>query len=82
MYFKGSIYNVVSIAAFSIVRIENLLLYYAGFCLGGFGLGESMDERPALLTAITVRFIFFQLKLVISVLSVCNVCKIQKGHDS
>ncbi|KAK6130579.1 hypothetical protein DH2020_035671 [Rehmannia glutinosa] len=24
-----------------------------GFCLGGFGLGESMDERPSLLGAIT-----------------------------
>ncbi|KAL0366546.1 UNVERIFIED_CONTAM: Queuine tRNA-ribosyltransferase accessory subunit [Sesamum radiatum] len=28
----------------------------SGFCIGGFGLGESMDERPALLNAITVRF--------------------------
>ncbi|PIN11286.1 Queuine-tRNA ribosyltransferase [Handroanthus impetiginosus] len=25
----------------------------SGFCIGGFGLGESMDERPALLSAIT-----------------------------
>ncbi|EYU36621.1 hypothetical protein ABFS82_14G285000 [Erythranthe guttata] len=25
----------------------------SGFCIGGFGLGESMDERPALLNAIT-----------------------------
>ncbi|KAL8487179.1 hypothetical protein ACS0TY_023734 [Phlomoides rotata] len=25
----------------------------SGFCIGGFGLGESIDERPALLSAIT-----------------------------
>jgi hypothetical protein len=27
---------------------------YAGYWIGGFGLGESMDERPALLNAVTV----------------------------
>lgn len=31
-------------------------LRLAGFWIGGFGLGESMDERSALLTAITVCF--------------------------
>lgn len=29
-------------------------LRLAGFWIGGFGLGENMDERSALLTAITV----------------------------
>lgn len=29
-------------------------LRFAGFWIGGFGLGENMDERSALLTAITV----------------------------
>ncbi|KAG6422912.1 hypothetical protein SASPL_113294 [Salvia splendens] len=36
-----------------IIFIKLLLLYYSGFHIGGFGLGESMDERPALLSAVT-----------------------------
>ena len=27
----------------------------SGFWIGGFGLGEGMEERPALLNAVTVR---------------------------
>ena len=31
-------------------------LSWAGYWIGGFGLGESMDERPALLNAVTVSY--------------------------
>lgn len=30
-------------------------MFSAGYWIGGFGLGESMDERPALLNAVAVR---------------------------
>jgi len=30
------------------------LLLYAGYWIGGFGLGERIDERPALLSCVTV----------------------------
>ncbi|GFP87166.1 queuine tRNA-ribosyltransferase subunit qtrtd1 [Phtheirospermum japonicum] len=33
--------------------LDDCLTSSFGFCLGGFGLGESMDERPSLLSAIT-----------------------------
>lgn len=36
------------------IQIEKLLLSHSGFHIGGFGLGESMDERSALLNAVTV----------------------------
>lgn len=59
----------ISKASFSFLRISNAsnnvfsLIYlhflidqtaYAGYWIGGFGLGECMDERPALLNAVTV----------------------------
>lgn len=30
-------------------------IFYLGFWIGGFGLGESIEERPALLHAVTVK---------------------------
>jgi len=30
-------------------------MHFAGYWIGGFGFGESTDERPALLSAVTVR---------------------------
>lgn len=38
-------------------------IIYAGYWIGGFGLGESMEERPSLLNAVTVSQIFFIRKI-------------------
>lgn len=55
MRFKDSMYY----QYFSFIYGE-MVLYYLGFCIGGFGLGESIDERPALLSATIVRIMPFQ----------------------
>ena len=46
------------------IIFRKLLLYYSGFHIGGFGLGESMDERPALLSAVIVWIMLLQCKLL------------------
>lgn len=36
------------------IVLEISTMLYAGYWIGGFGLGESMDDRPPLLNAVTV----------------------------
>lgn len=37
-------------------KMSNLAVrIYSGYWIGGFGLGDSIDERPPLLTAVMVR---------------------------
>lgn len=46
--------------------VRQLSMFSAGYWIGGFGLGETMDERPALLCVVSVRLISYARNLRLS----------------
>lgn len=53
--YKKILIFVYRIALFKSSSQINQNMHFAGYWIGGFGFGESTDERPALLSAVIVR---------------------------